>query len=537
MLCLYHTIITKKKTNNRKIGRPSKLMLAARKAVVEKKAMAVTSAATKLNEARNNNDSHRLCKGTLKNIVHEVETDFSLDPGTIKHKTVSKRAECQSSTGMNNMSPLAEIEPLIVQFCIAMARLGEPLTRTTVVALANDIIADNDHVKSKLLSHRKTCKSDVGPKVGNKWNKNFMKRQSDKIAARAVLVKDKKRATWVKEENFKAMYDCIYGAMVDSKIALIQDGKFSLTRPEYLVLVDETGCNTNQLKDGLVGGELFVVPNDEPEAGPRGVTNDMHHTVLGFMLGTGEPLMCAVIFKTEKQVSEIPLNWKLGINQSLITAGCPKFVNGKTVPCFYGASPNASITSDMLVEMLKQIEESVEFNRSDATPFLLLDGHQSRVMMPFLKYVNNEATKWTAAIGVPYATHLWQVADASELNGSFKMSLAKAKREYIANNQLESISATDIIPLVSTAWENSFNKKEQAVKAISDRGWNPLNYALLEKFKKEEEKSINLESGSSFTMLNKLIEQRKRDEGKRRQLEAQAACHQNKRSRVEFLKD
>jgi len=126
-------------------------------------------------------------------------------------------------------------------------------------------------------------------------------------------------------------------------------------------------------------------------------------------------------------------------------------VNGKEVPCFYGASPNASITSEMLAELLKHIDSCVNFYRTTATPFLLLDGHQSRMMLLFLRYVNNEVTKWTAAIGVPYGTHVWQVADASELNGAFKMSLTKAKRDYVAINRLTSLGPTDIIPLINTA--------------------------------------------------------------------------------------
>jgi hypothetical protein len=32
-------------------------------------------------------------------------------------------------------------------------------------------------------------------------------------------------------------------------------------------------------------------------------------------------------------------------------------------------------------------------------------------------------------IGVPYATHVWQIADASELNGLFKIELGQANQE------------------------------------------------------------------------------------------------------------
>jgi hypothetical protein len=60
--------------------------------------------------------------------------------------------------------------------------------------------------------------------------------------------------------------------------------KFQLTKPEFLLFVDETGCKTNQLNDGRVGGELFVVPKIDNEAGaPTGSTTDLHFMVLGFI--------------------------------------------------------------------------------------------------------------------------------------------------------------------------------------------------------------------------------------------------------------
>jgi len=173
----------------------------------------------------------------------------------------------KNSTGRKLHPPLEAIEPLMVEFCIALARLGEPLTKAAVITLANDLIADNNNVRIKVEEHHRISKAAIiNFKVGKKWYRNFMKRHKDQISARAVNVKDKNRCTWVKEENFKAMYDCAYEAMVESRIARKDGDNYILTRPEHLVFVDETGCNTNQLKDGHVGGELFVAPNNEPEA-------------------------------------------------------------------------------------------------------------------------------------------------------------------------------------------------------------------------------------------------------------------------------
>jgi hypothetical protein len=88
-------------------------------------------------------------------------------------------------------------------------------------------------------------------------------------------------------------------------------------------------------------------------------------------------------------------------------SGGPKCrYNGKEIPYFLGASPKASITSELLMSMLKYMDELDLFERSTCTPFLLLDGHGSRMLLPFLKYINEPRHEWVCCIGVPYATHI-----------------------------------------------------------------------------------------------------------------------------------
>jgi hypothetical protein len=51
------------------------------------------------------------------------------------------------------------------------------------------------------------------------------------------------------------------------------------------------------------------------EAGlPIGSTTDLHFTVLRFISGTGEAVMCTIIFKFELPVSKILVSWKLGLD-------------------------------------------------------------------------------------------------------------------------------------------------------------------------------------------------------------------------------
>ena len=63
--------------------------------------------------------------------------------------------------------------------------------------------------------------------------------------------------------------------------------------------------------------------------------------------------------------------------------------------------------------------------------------------------------------------------------------------------------ATDIIPMVNYAWSQSFVRVEKNLKAITDRGWNPLNYALLTD-KQIQATMTELES-KSFALMMKSV--------------------------------
>jgi hypothetical protein len=269
---------------------------------------------------------------------------------------------------------------------------------------------------------------------------------------------------------------------------------FVLTHPEMVVFVDETGSNTCQVMDGHADGQLFILPKDGSSGGALGSVTDVHFTVLPFVSGTGDAIMCSIILKSEKLVNEIPMSWRYGIDitkdlfneesdQDLFMmntgkgkamAGGPTCIfQGKEIPCFVCTSPKASITSQLLADMLCFIDSHCIFDRSNGKkPFLLLDGHHSRMDLPFLDYIHGKDHEWSCCIGVPYATHIWQVADSPQLNGSFKSELTKAKRKFFeikAARGSHSFEMCDIVPLVTHAWSNSFGNSTNAKKAIAQR--------------------------------------------------------------------
>ena len=115
---------------------------------------------------------------------------------------------------------------------------------------------------------------------------------------------------------------------------------------------------------------------------------------------------------------------------------------------------------------------------------LIVDGHQSRIHPDFGKYVNNEAYLWRILFGVPYATVLWHVGNASEQNGKFKVKWYNIKLKWMQwKDKLNlhiSLSATNITPLTNKIFHLSYGNLVENLEATGDRGWFPFNRMLID---------------------------------------------------------
>jgi hypothetical protein len=123
---------------------------------------------------------------------------------------------------------------------------------------------------------------------------------------------------------------------------------------------------------------------------------------------------------------------------------------------FLVTSPKASIIAALLTSMLSFLDQLNLYEHSVTKTFHLLDGHGSRMMLPFLRYINDLYYKWVVCIEVPYATHIWQDGDASELNGAFQTAFSKAKSSYFSFHRTSHSIPTDIVPIINQAWKDSF---------------------------------------------------------------------------------
>jgi hypothetical protein len=255
----------------------------------------------------------------------------------------------------------------------------------------------------------------------------------------------------------------------------------------------------------------------------RNSFKDNRFTVLGFTAADGRAVMCAIVIAASKlKVTDVTGFNPLSNDAEDVSSNDMKVLedeiehmkdehtngvyrifpfgptcsfNGSKVPTFVTCSKNGSITSQLLTNMLSKMDDLDLFDRTDGVnPFLLCDGHVSRFEDPFLEYMLEGNQPWTCCIGVPYGTSMWQVGDSTEQNGKFKIESKKVKAATVTSKIRAglppTLERTDIVRIVNVAWQHSFASVATYKRAIAVRGWDPLNYILLDHPELQETKDI-----------------------------------------------
>ena len=453
----------------------------------------------------------------------------------VSFETISSRVKRKSIQAKYILSPLHDLEKDIVSLIICMSKMKRSLRTSDGLRLINDLIKGTD--KQKELIEYKIERKIYGVNqsaygsVGKKYWWGFMKRNRHRIRSKSGKKYAVDRSYWSSYLNFNDMYSHIEDVLVyDSKIATKFDEPvwmdkngiivsnemdgfgmkctIDINRPDMAIVLDEVGCNLSQEGDSSLGGEKFLaIPGDQ--AYQSAATKASHFTCLGLTRLDGIALMCVVLLTGKKRdiMVETGIDWSQAVsvnedvvngselaffrqnfgNEKLFPGGPSCIFKGTEVPCFIKFTDAGGIDGETLTEIFKRLDLLKlyeEDRRQGMIPFALLDGHQSRFHLDFLKYINNDSTRWNLCIGVPYGTAFWQVGDSSEQNGTFKMLLADEKRRLF-DERLDScqqdlhLLRTDIIPLVNKTWRPDFGNVENNRKAIAERGWFPFNRNLL----------------------------------------------------------
>ena len=116
-------------------------------------------------------------------------------------------------------------------------------------------------------------------------------------------------------------------------------------------------------------------------------------------------------------------------------------------------------------------------------PTILVIGWSWKQVVIAISGVYKQSKRHLGCIGVPYGAALWQVGDSKEQNGSFNISITKAKDDLLVFKESIGLSIclvpTDMIHNVNSTWKKSSPRIIDYKNAIFNRGWNPLNHALL----------------------------------------------------------
>ena len=281
--------------------------------------------------------------------------------------------------------------------------------------------------------------------------------------------------------------------------------EYVLTHPEMGLLFDEVGSNTAQSGDGLAGKERIIGRKGEKKKKPESC-NNFHYTVLPITTFAGVTLMCVVIFAGSdnwftaagidheaevigKETDDDFFDKNCGPGK-LFPGGPTMTYKGIDVPCLVRFTKKGSINGTILCHILMTIDKLDLMKRSDnpnVTPFFLCDAHGSRLSVKFLTYINNPQNRWRGFLGCPNATNLWQFHDAEECNGVYNCENIKAKGDKIEQKRAfgagvgmsTHIEKHEAIILLDKPFRAAFCNIERNLRALSDRGWNPLNRQLL----------------------------------------------------------
>ena len=478
----------------------------------------------------------RTQKGLIATLIEEAKEKYNVREN-VSHKKIQSCIQARfarNSLKCNHrgtVSPMAPLEPIILEIALQKGRMNQPLTVEEGLHLSNSLIKPGSKIEKDVVSYLKKrrqysihgSKTKIpGMLLGPGYWRGFRARYHHRLVSKRGVQFGHNRSEWCKFENFEKMYNLVYEAMeiagVAKKLpqpewqnekgekvsnreeAVGEMIEYELTHPDHVLYVDEVGNNTCQKDDGSKGGQKMLVGRGT-EARTGCSTSDAHWTTLGFTAGNGEPVLCVIIFASET----LTVEERLGVDihapspqddrmfskdhygPGKYFPGGPKCkFRGVDVPCFVTCSPKGSITSQILADVLKWLDDLHIFPRDNnsPTPFLLLDGHGSRLEIPFLEYINHPDHKWVVCIGCPNGTSLWQVGDSAEQNGCFKMYCSEMKKK-ITKRRIEmglfklNLLRTDVIPIVNYAWQRSFSKQQSNLRAIRDRGWGPLNKILL----------------------------------------------------------
>ena len=245
---------------------------------------------------------------------HNINND-GISPIAIRRRVDRQSLSCHHLAG-GQVSPLADIEPLVIGIILQMARIRQCLTPSKGSALVNSII-DGTKVQNELKKWKEKNTPNCVATVGKGYWRSFLKRHKNQIVSKRGQKYELNRQNWTTYANFTNMYNHAIDAMVDAGLAIKLDEPvwmdrsgyvcseedafgckvhYQLLRPDMCICGDEVGNNISMKGDGHAGGELLLTAK-KSVGQKRCSTRNRKFTLIGLTTFSGEPVMCVIIIE------------------------------------------------------------------------------------------------------------------------------------------------------------------------------------------------------------------------------------------------
>ena len=393
---------------------------------------------------------------------------YGMEDAVISEQTIYSRCLRGNVTLVHSgqQSPIADLEPTLCVLLKMASRMGQHVSQSCCIRLANELIADTQYesvVSEWMLNnnywrqkrHNLDAANYPPPTLGWGWLRGFRKRYPE-ISAQYVTNAKHYRVSWATYSNLNDMYTLVYQKFVDWGIAKLLDKAewqdasgsvvpeeeamgmkvyHSMEYPDRVITMDETGDNGNQSDDtGKKGEKVMTEKGIQPSSGAS--TSDTRWTVQGWTTLSGKAVIGVIIIKKSSMLDwnetygfDPEADWVGDGEDEFLTGTLPTtdqlsdnigpgkrypgihtcVFNGKKIPGKVFATASGSVTPQVLVEVLKHLDKLNVFPRGNGipNPTLLVDGHPSRVHPHFVQYINNIKTDFKVDTS---ADHYWNVA-------------------------------------------------------------------------------------------------------------------------------
>ena len=190
-----------------------------------------------------NNNFKRLPVGTFHLLHNYVMTNYDIHETSFSIPVDTIRGRSKYGTTALKPGPLDvayQIELVILRYIQIKQECGQAMTRLDVIDCANSLITGSTLVTAMNCFCQSNSKSPAR-EFGLTWYRNFMKRNKNKIENRRGERQLQLRKNWTTHENFVTMYDHVYSAMVDAKVATLLDESenYFINRSKSRVKADE----------------------------------------------------------------------------------------------------------------------------------------------------------------------------------------------------------------------------------------------------------------------------------------------------------